>query len=125
MKHWMILGVCGLLVAGCSLNTEPVYRPLPSQPKKTVPKPKMPPAPPKAEHTLKAVEDNNFSPEYMYPQTDKTRTVHHTASHHKKTAMSKEACIQMIGKEKFDRYTKMLGSEYNAIKRCELLNSMQ
>jgi hypothetical protein len=39
--------------------------------------------------------------------------------------MSKESCIEMIGQEKFDKYTRMLGGEAGAIKRCTMLKAMK
>jgi len=76
-------------------------------------------------HTLKEVEDNNFSPEYMYPKTGQS-VQHASSSEVPQTGMmSKADCIQMIGQERFDHYTQMLGSESGAIKRCALLKAMQ
>lgn len=122
MKRWIALGILGFVFSGC-FSTEPVYRPLPEP--KPVKKTKKAPTPPKVKHTLKEVEDNNFSPEYMYPKT-KQSTQHTSAPAAPQTdIMTKTDCIQMIGQEKFDHYAQMLGGESGAIKRCALLKAMQ
>jgi len=91
------------------------------------------PPPPKKHIELKEVQDDNYSPEYMYPDDKykkdklvKTEPENADDSIEKAAAhMSKEECISMIGQEKFDKYTQMYGSESASIKRCTLLKSMQ
>ena len=129
MKYWPFIPLISLLFIGCA-EQQPVYRPVPV--KKEVPKPQpkpvITPVKPKKIHELKEVEDDNFDPAYMYPETPSKKA--------KKTPepepiavaasqMSKEECVDMIGQEKFDKYTQMLGSETAAIKRCVLLKSMR
>jgi hypothetical protein len=99
------------------------------------PEPQVTPAKPTKIHKLKEVQDDNFTPEYMYPETTKKPSVQTQVQEHTETpatladtpqsAMTKEACIAMIGQEKFDKYTQMLGGEDAAIKRCVMLRSMQ
>jgi len=94
------------------------------------------PAPPKKKIELKEVEDTNFSSEYMYPeakrkkgkpvavvQTD-TRDETETVPSASTKNMDRGECISMIGQEKFDKYTQMLGDEASAIKRCQMLKAM-
>jgi len=91
-------------------------------------------APPKKKIKLKEVEDTNFSSEYMYPETktkkEKPVAVVQTNSTDVITPtpaasiMGKGECISMIGQEKFDKYTQMLGDEASAIKRCKMLKAM-
>ena len=70
----------------------------------------------------------------MYPETkekkenpvavakaDTTESVTPAAS---TSNMSRGECISMIGQEKFDKYTQMLGDEASAIKRCKMLKAM-
>ncbi|SFV64812.1 hypothetical protein MNB_SV-10-384 [hydrothermal vent metagenome] len=91
------------------------------------------PPPPKKKIVLKEVQDDNYSPEYMYPddkyKKDKPvqkKEAEPEAVLEKETAsMSKEECISMIGQQKFDKYAEMYGSESAPIKRCTLLKSMQ
>ena len=40
------------------------------------------------------------------------------------SSMGRGECISMIGQEKFDKYTQMLGDEASAIKRCKMLKAM-
>jgi PBP1b-binding outer membrane lipoprotein LpoB len=88
-------------------------------------------AKPKKNIKLKKVEDNNFSSEYMYPgeKKKKEKSVEVAKVDPAETAvsannMSKSECISMIGAEKFDKYTQMLGDEASAIKRCKMLKAM-
>ena len=91
-------------------------------------------APPKKKIKLKEVEDTNFSSEYMYPETktkkEKPVAVAQTNSTDMVTptpaasTMGRGECIAMIGQEKFDKYTQMLGDEASAIKRCKMLKAM-
>jgi len=129
MKRWIFLPLSALLFNGCISNPVPTYRPVTPKPeiKPVTPTPTPPPQNP---HKLKAVEDNNFSPEYMYPQAPKTKTKEIRQSQTgdrsvSASSVSREECISMIGQEKFDRYTQMLGGEAGAIKRCTLLKAMK
>jgi hypothetical protein len=38
--------------------------------------------------------------------------------------MDKKECISMIGQEKFNKYTQMLGNEASAIRKCQMLKAM-
>ena len=137
-----IITIAAMLLTGCISQQQPAYKPvLPQNPKlnpKLTPKPKPRPKPavvlgkPTKVKELKEVQDNNFNPEYMYPDTPKrtlkapavsqpTNTIADASSN----TMSRETCIGMIGQAKFDKYTQMLGSESAAIKRCILLRSMK
>jgi len=81
---------------------------------------------PKKNIKLKKVEDNNFSPEYMYPTVAKKQTKTPTTkivSDNTTTSVTKEECISMIGQERFDRYVQMLGSQNAAIKRCQMIKA--
>ncbi|NOR56144.1 MAG: hypothetical protein GQ531_08025 [Sulfurovum sp.] len=91
----------------------------------------MPPAPPST-HVDKEVEDSNYQEHYMYPEDgsaakkdpivkEETPTSSVTATE----TMTKEACIAMIGQEKFDKYSEMFGNEEASIKRCGMMKAMQ
>ena len=126
MKYWLLLPLASLLLIGCTESQPTIYRPVSTVKPKVEPKPLITPQKPKQIHKLKEVEDNNFDPAYMYPKTSSHQTVENpepvTVA---ETYMSRAECIAMIGQEKFDKYTQMLGSEEGAIKRCTLLKSMQ
>lgn len=107
-----------------------------------------PPRAPKKYIKLKEVDDNNFNDKYMYPEdsveketaerpTAKVPTVEKSTIENpaiKKSsvptpiatsaAMTKEECISMISKEKFDKYSQMFGNENASIKRCTMLKAM-
>lgn len=98
---------------------------------KTISK-KIPPRPKKTIQ-LKKVEDDNFSPEYMYPE-DREKRTESIASAQQETPtppeapgpiITKEECIDIIGQEKFDKYTALLGSEEASLKRCEIIKKVQ
>ena len=81
---------------------------------------------------LKEVEDENFSSDYMYPETAKksskkvveTVSTTETIEEASPAAMSKTECLSMIGQEKFDKYAQMLGSDAGAIKKCAMLKAL-
>ena len=89
------------------------------------------PPPPRKKIALEEVQDDNHSPEYMYPEDryKKDKLVEKSESdlslERETPHMSREACIAMIGQEKFDKYSAMFGNESASIKRCTLLKSMQ
>jgi hypothetical protein len=132
MKVWLSIPLFALLLAGCAPQ-QPAYRPVAEKPKpKPKPKPAIMPEKPTKVHELKEVQDDNFDPEYMYPETPKKKYKEPEVTKPVDTtpvvateSMSKEECIGMIGQAKFDKYTQMLGSEAAAIKRCVLLKSMK
>lgn len=81
---------------------------------------------------LKKVEDNNFSSEYMYPENnakeEKTSPVAQDTPAPPEAPgpiITKEECISMMGQEKFDKYTALLGSEEASIKRCQMIKKVQ
>ncbi len=83
---------------------------------------------PKKNIKLKKVEDENYSSEYMYPQTKKpkpNKPVPLSNTSITNNPMNKTKCIAMIGADKFDKYTKMFGNEAASIKRCAMLKSMR
>jgi len=137
LKLWIPLLSASLLMTGCiTQQTAPVApvvkvkKPV----KKVKAKKRRAPAKPKKNIELKEVEDTNFSSEYMYPEgkkkkekpvavakADSTETAAPAASTNN---MNKSECISMIGQDKFDKYTQMLGDEASAIKRCKMLKAM-
>jgi len=132
-KQWIYLPVSALIIAGC--GTPPpkpqIAAPAPKPEPKPATKPKPLPPKPKKNYKLKKVEDNNFDPSYMYPDAPSKPQKTPKANRPKPSdtptvvSMSKEECISMIGEEKFDKYTQMLGGEAGAIKRCKMLKSMK
>jgi hypothetical protein len=84
---------------------------------------------PKKNIELKEVEDTNFSSEYMYPETktQKKKSIVNTQKNPIEVTtntMDKKECISMIGQEKFNKYTQMLGNEASAIRKCQMLKAM-
>jgi hypothetical protein len=131
MKYVLSASVIILLLGGCTASQAPVYRPVPVKPKPQ-PKPEVSVSPnkPANTHQLEEVQDTNFNPEYMYPKTPKKSHKEPTKQSDaapvvSSSTMNKEACIAMIGQEKFDKYTQMLGGEAGAIKRCSMLKTMK
>jgi len=133
IKLWIPILSASLLMTGCvTQQTAPVVK----EPVKKVKKVKKRSAPkaPKKDIKLKEVEDSNFSSEYMYPETKKKKekpvavakvaSTETTAPAASTSNMSRGECISMIGQEKFDKYTQMLGDEASAIKRCKMLKAM-
>ena len=97
------------------------------------------PKPPKKHVTLKKVEDENFSADYMYPTTKKSNTKEKVELSKnietnqtkeevvvltKSSAMTKEECISMVGQEKFDSYTEMYGNIGSTLKKCKMLKEL-
>ena len=89
------------------------------------------PAAPKKNIELKEVEDENFSSDYMYPETKKQSVKKETAAHTAVasetsgvTAMTNAECISMIGQEKFDKYAQMFGGASGALKKCTMLKAL-
>jgi len=134
MKQWLFISSLILVFGGCA-SRQPEHQPAVPVPEISKPQPKPPvvtPEKPTKIHKLKEVQDDNFDPEYMYPETAKKK---YKAPASAKPAdstpviasnsMSREECIGMIGQARFDKYTQMLGGESAAIKRCMLLKSMQ
>ncbi len=121
-----ILGTA-LMMVGC--QQQPAIQPAPIV--KPKPKPKVhAPQPPKKNIKLKEVEDENFSSEYMYPETskktakepEKLATV--AAESPSVAAMTNEECISMIGQEKFEKYAQMFGGDAGALKKCKMLKAL-
>lgn len=85
------------------------------------------PQAPKKNIKLKKVEDNNYTSKYMYPGTPKKKPVKvaQLAKPNVGTPMDKAQCINMIGADKFAKYTEMFGSESASIKRCSMLQAMK
>jgi len=119
--------------AACS-NTVPQIKQPPVQIKEPVKKNHVAvPPPPKKKIKLKEVQDDNYSPEYMYPDdkykkdklAEKSETTVEEPIEAVTANMSREECIGMIGQAKFDKYTEMFGNEAASIKRCTLLKSIQ
>lgn len=84
------------------------------------------PPPPKKKIKLKEVEDTNFNAAYMYPDDTQKKENTETPTQTPVVAtdtMDKQECIAMISQEKFDKYTKMFGSEAASIKRCKMLKA--
>ena len=131
MKLWIPLLSASLLMLGCTAQKAPVVK---APPVKKVVKKKhkrtyVAPKPKKKNIKLKKVEDTNFSSEYMYPKAKrkKEKTVKVAKAEATKapsSSMTKAKCISMIGQNKFDKYTQMLGNETSAIKRCQMIKAM-
>ena len=125
MKTITILLGTAFFMLGC--NQQPrVQQPVQHvKPKTSVPAPA-----PKKNIKLKEVEDENFSSEYMYPETDKkaakkqeevTTLATESGS---VSAMTNAECISMIGQEKFDKYAQMFGGDAGALKKCKMLKAL-
>jgi len=97
--------------------------------------------PAKKKYKLRKVEDSNFDSNYMYPQTrskppkiiqaPRARAENNSSSNSQEkvisvpTGMSKSECINILGQEKYDKYTQMFGSEAASIKRCKMIKAMK
>jgi PBP1b-binding outer membrane lipoprotein LpoB len=121
-----ILGTA-LIMVGC--QQQPAIQPAPVV--KPKPKPKAhAPKPPKKNIKLKEVEDENFSSEYMYPETNKKaakkpeEVITVATENTSVTAMTNEECISMIGREKFEKYSQMFGGDAGALKKCKMLKAL-
>jgi len=122
-----------LLFTGCA-EQAPKVKKAPVKPKESNATRYVAPPPPKKHIELKEVQDDNYSPEYMYPDDKykkdklveaKGDSTADKAIEKAAASMSRAECISMIGQEKFDKYTQMYGNEEASIKRCTLLKSMQ
>ncbi|GEM_PF-875727 len=143
MKSLTLLTLTTLLMVGCTQEPQTLSKsrhatsPLILEDEPTV-TPLHVAQQPRRRFIPKKVDDSNYNSDYAYPDnpTQKPKPTLAVAS---KTmqygeknstqptpiAMSKEACIGMIGEAKFAKYTKMLGSEGSAIKRCVMLKAMR
>jgi len=126
MKLWIMLTATALFIAGCATQTK---QPAPQiEQNLTKAAPEAVPQAPRKHIKLKEVQDNNYSSSYMYPETNvpKKKTMKvasaDTTIH---GLMTKEECINMIGRDKFDKYTQMFGDEASSIKRCAMIKAMQ
>jgi len=127
MKFQILLIATFLLLTGC-VQQPAVQKTKVKKDTNTTQKHYAPP-PPKKKIELKEVEDENFSSEYMYPETkkkihevQKTETV--TTAAPLSSDMTKNECIAMIGQEKFDKYTQMYGGESASLKKCKMLKAL-
>lgn len=132
-KTWFTLLSAALLFAACT-ETQPKVKKVQPHKEANATKRYVAPPPPKKHIELKEVQDDNYSPEYMYPDDkykkdklveDKPGDTADASLEKAAASMSRDECISMIGQEKFDKYTQMYGSEDASIKRCTLLKSIQ
>ncbi|MFK5976078.1 MAG: hypothetical protein QM493_06185 [Sulfurovum sp.] len=130
MKNIIFIAIVAILVSGCAQKTEPIIKIEPivdvkkiEVEKVKIVKQKYYPKPPKKRIKLKKVKDTNFNSDYMYPTSKKKKIeIKKPITTARATIeMSKEECINMITQEKFDKYTKMFGSETASIRRCKML----
>lgn len=142
MKYTIIFLTASLFIAGCATqNTvqpqiktmQTTYAVSPQTHTTQEKIAKKVPQRPKRVFQPKKVEDDNFSPEYMYPDNKPNQKVAVTASPEEEKPkpeapgpiITKEECIAMIGQEKFDKYTEMFGNEEASIKRCAMIRQVQ
>lgn len=140
MKSLLLTTFAATLFVSCSSpfapsvkhKTQTTSNPDSTTTSSTPQRPTLPPAPPST-HVDKEVEDTNYQEQYMYPEDGSTakkdpvvkdEVIKDTATT-ESDAMTKSACIAMIGQEKFDKYSEMFGSEEASIKRCGMMKSMQ
>lgn len=133
MRSIILLTTTALLIVGCSQKSPTAVSQTTTKetnesieaPKKVVPQRVY------RKFVPKRIDDTNYNADYAYPEDKVTKvkplkTVENNISTTKPShAMSKEACITMIGEEKFNKYTQMLGSEASSIKRCAMLKAMK
>lgn len=148
MKLWFVTALALILFSGCSSRTQALQLQKQNAQQalliqqqraqidtlneklkakaKTKKRSALPPAP-KKNIKLKKVEDNNYSSNYMYPGAPKKKPVKVAQTTKAKvgTTMDKAQCINMIGADKFAKYTEMFGSESASIKRCAMLQAMK
>jgi len=137
-KFWIMLISASLFIAGCATRTPEVAVPVVAAVAETnatkVVKHRSVPQKPKKNIKLKEVQDDNYSSAYMYPEdkVKKEKVVKvanatpaiATPTTSAATVMNREECINMIGQEKFDKYTQMFGNEASSVKRCAMLKAM-
>ncbi|MDQ7084133.1 MAG: hypothetical protein Q9M36_04025 [Sulfurovum sp.] len=133
MKSLSLLMILTLVFSGCSRRHTVVPPQATVTPIAPVLTPKAVPRPPYKKHKMKTVQNTNYTDAYMYPEDTslakkdpviKAPIATQTATTVTNT-VSKEECISMIGEDKFNRYTQMLGSEASSIKRCAMLKAMK
>ena len=132
MKNIILTMIVAILFVGCAQKTDPIIKIVPimvddinnTQGEKVI-KQKHYPKPPKKRIRLKKVKDKNFDADYMYPTDTKKKDANKTPISIPKAdiGMTKDECITMITQEKFDKYTKMFGSESASIRRCKMLKA--
>lgn len=131
MKNVIFIAIVAILFVGCAQKTDPIIKIDPpvledmNETKEKVVKQTHYPRPPKKRIKLKKVKDDNFNADYMYPTEKKKKDTNKTPVSIPKAdiGMTKEECITMITQEKFDKYTKMFGSESASIRRCKMLKA--
>lgn len=135
MKNVIFIAVFAILFVGCAQKTEPIIKkvapPIVADVNRTIDtrhvvKQKHYPKPPQKAIKLKTVKDDDFNSDYMYPTDSKKKSeATKIVSSVPKVSieMTKEECISMITKEKFDKYTAMFGSESASIRRCKMLKA--
>jgi len=84
-----------------------------------------------------SVSSNEKDPELLGPQRTITKPKDETTvqvstvesinkpSASIRSSMTKDECISMIGRTKFERYSKRFGGESGAIKRCAILKKLK
>jgi PBP1b-binding outer membrane lipoprotein LpoB len=131
MKLWMISTFALLFIVGC--GSQPAPAPVVKTVKETNTTTAYVPQKTHKKIALKEVQDDNFSSEYMYPETkvkkEKPVKIANVDTNKLSSAtsdgtMDRVTCISMIGQEKFDKYTQMFGSEAASIKRCKMLKAI-
>lgn len=123
MKYTLItLPLMMFIFTACG-SQSPTPTPVKKETTKVIEK-KAPPPPPKKKFELKEVKDTNYETSYMYPEDNTKKKTEVHSSVNSTAAMSKDECVSMITQEKFDKYTKMFGSEEASIKRCEMIKAM-
>lgn len=150
MKLWFVTALALILFSGCSSRTQTIQlqnqnakqalliqqqqaqiealnKKMEAKAKAKATKRSALPSAPKKNIKLKKVEDNNYTSKYMYPGTPKKKPVKVAQTTKAKvgTTMDKAQCINMIGADKFAKYTEMFGSESASIKRCAMLQAMK
>ncbi len=130
MKNIIFIAIVAILVSGCAQKTEPIVKiepvvvvDVPKIEKVKIVKQKYYPKPPKKKIKLKKVKDNNFNADYMYPTAKKKKVNKPITTAKADIGMTKAECINMITQDKFDKYTKMFGSETASIRRCKMLKA--
>ena len=121
-----LLGSAFLLL-GCNPQQPKVQQPVKVKEVKAT-KTYVPPAP-KKDIKLKEVEDENFSSDYMYPETAKKSSAKvaettSVADAAPAAMMTASECVSIIGQEKFERYSQMYGGDAGAIKKCKMLKAL-
>jgi len=128
MKFYILGTTIVLLISGCSQQNRVIAAPVEIKKEK---KHQYRDAAPKKNIKLKDVEDENFSSEYMYPETEvNKKSIAKIENIHNENIVTESSdnintkeCIALIGQDKFNKYSQIYTLS-GALKKCKMLKSI-